>query len=140
MNLGELRQAFMDFSPSERRAFLKSLEHSPRTGSSEPGEQRLSGGVSCPRCGGTEGIQKYGTRSGLQRYRCKKCGRLFIEASNAVLFGTHKDISVWETCMICLLEGLSLRKTADRCGISAGTALIWRKKILDALRGRALRA
>ncbi|MBR5983573.1 MAG: IS1595 family transposase [Bacteroidales bacterium] len=47
--------------------------------------------------------------------------------------GTRKGLEVWKEYMDCMSEGLSLDKSAERCGISHRTSFTWRHKILDAL-------
>ena len=51
--------------------------------------------------------------------------------------GTRKDLSVWEKYIDCMMNGLSIRKTAVACGIHRNTAFLWRHKILDALQNMA---
>ena len=42
-------------------------------------------------------------------------------------------MSVWEKYIRCMIDGFSVRKSAEICGIHRNTAFIWRHKILDAL-------
>lgn len=71
-----------------------------------------------------------------QRYLCRECGKSFTADTNTVVTGTRKKIKVWEKYIECMMLGLSVRKTAEMCGIHRNTAFIWRHKILDALRKR----
>ena len=96
-------------------------------------EHRFSGGRVCPICGGTH-VQRNGHRkSGAQKFVCRDCGKSFSITKNTVFSGTHKSLSVWKEYMDCMAEGLSLDKSAERCGITHGTAFTWRHKILDAV-------
>src|SRR5699024_4537464 len=72
-----------------------------------------------------------------QRYVCKDCGKSFVIATNSIVSGTRKDLSVWEQYIDCMMNGLSIRKTAVACGIHRNTAFLWRHKILDALQNMA---
>lgn len=72
-------------------------------------------------------------KDGTQRYVCRDCGKSFVVATNSIVSGTRKELSVWENYIDCMMNGLSIRKTADICGIHRNTAFIWRHKILDAL-------
>ncbi|MFQ6893101.1 MAG: IS1595 family transposase [Acutalibacter sp.] len=76
-------------------------------------------------------------KDGTQRYVCKDCGKSFVIATNSIVSGTRKDLSVWEQYIDCMMNGLSIRKTAVACGIHRNTAFLWRHKILDALQNMA---
>jgi transposase-like protein len=97
-------------------------------------EARFSGGLKCPHCGGIE-VQRWGRTGGKQRYRCKAeaCRRTFND-----LTGTppswSKYQSLWPAFCACMVEGLSVRKTAQRLGIHKDTAFRWRHRLLGALR------
>ena len=41
--------------------------------------------VACPHCGSAD-IKKHGKKDNRQRYRCKDCGKTFIETSNTMLY------------------------------------------------------
>ena len=135
MNLVELKKAIKSLSYSDRKELLEALEHSAQSPAlgAELEEQRFSKGIYCPHCGCTENIQKFGKSNGKQRYRCKNCGKTFSATSESVLSGTWKALSVWEMYIECMLDGLSIRKSAKVCKISPRTAFTWRHKILDAL-------
>ena len=64
---------------------------------------------------------------------CKDCGKSFVINTNSITSGTRKDFDVWKKYIDCMMNGLSIRKTADICGIHRNTAFLWRHKILDAL-------
>ena len=86
----------------------------------------------CPHCGCAE-VVKDGHLRGVQRYRCKHCGRTFNLSTNTVRAFSKKDTEVWQKFCECMIEKLSIRKCAEICGISTHTAFDWRHKILDAL-------
>lgn len=137
MNLVELRKAIEALSYSDRRELLEALEHSYQSHSVEVKEEleesKFSKGVYCPHCGCVENVQKYGKKNGIQRYRCKDCGKFFTALSFSVFNKTHKSLATWEKYVECMLDGLSIRKSAQVCDISLRTSFIWRHKILDAL-------
>ncbi len=96
-------------------------------------EQRFSGGRVCPICGGAH-VRRNGRRkSGAQKFICGDCGKTFSITKNTVFSGTRKSLDVWKGYLDCMSEGLSLDKSAERCGISHRTAFTWRHKILDAI-------
>ena len=135
MNLVELKKAINSLSYADKRELLEALERSAQSHSisNEIEEQRFSKGIYCPHCGCVENIQKFGKSNFKQRYRCKDCGKTFSATSESVLSGTHKSLSIWEKYIECMLDGLSIRKSAEECGISLQTSFVWRHKILDAL-------
>lgn len=88
---------------------------------------------SCPHCA-SKLIVRFGTdKKGNQRYQCKECKKTFIASNNSLFFNSHKDLLVWEKYIDCFIKKLSLKATAEICGISVVTAFMWRHKILDAL-------
>lgn len=120
---------------------LKSMLLSSSIGASSldeyVGERRFSGGRKCPRCGETH-IVRYGKAHGnKQRYLCKGCHRTFLATTNSIVELSPKNLSVWEKYIECMMEGMSIRKSAAVCGIHRNTAFIWRHKILDALQQMA---
>lgn len=100
-------------------------------------KERFANGRVCPVCGSIHAVRNGHRKDGTQRYRCKSCGRSFIATTNSIISGTKKDLSTWERYIDCMMNGLSLEKTASTCGINKNTAFAWRHKILDALQNMA---
>ncbi len=88
-------------------------------------------GPLCPRCGSTD-IVRFGKRRGVQRYRCKACGRTFTDFTGTVLHGLRRR-ALWLDFCRCLMEGLSARETAAELGISKNTSFAWRHRAISAL-------
>lgn len=84
--------------------------------------------ICCPHCGCIK-LQKWGKVSDLQRYRCKSCRRTFNSLTNTPLANLRKK-GRWLTFSKCINEGLSVRKSASECGISAQTSFRWRHRFL----------
>jgi transposase-like protein len=80
-------------------------------------QERFTNGRVCPLCGCVHVICNGHRKDGTQRYVCKDCGRSFVIATNSIVSGTKKDLSAWEKYIDCMMNGLSLRKTASACGI-----------------------
>lgn len=99
-------------------------------------ENRFSSGVFCPHCKDTH-IKRNGHKRGIQRYMCLSCRKTFNIATNTIVSGTTKDLSVWDKYIDCMMNGLSIRKSAQICGIHISTSFEWRHKILDALQNMA---
>ena len=100
-------------------------------------EERFSSGLACPICGGMHIIRHGHRKDGTQRYLCRDCGKTFTATTNSIVSGTQKDFSVWEKFIDCMMNGFSLRKSANICGIHRNTAFAWRHKILGALQNMA---
>ena len=95
---------------------------------------RFSQGCKCIHCGSARIRRNGHSKDGRQRYLCTECGRTFGIRTRSVLAGTRKDISVWKTYVKSMLNGDSLRTSAEICQISLPTAFAWRHRLLDALR------
>ena len=92
-------------------------------------KERFANGRVCPLCGCIHVVRNGHRKDGTQRYVCKDCGKSFVIATNSIVSGTRKDLSVWEQYIDCMMNGLSIRKTAVACGIHRNTAFLWRHKI-----------
>lgn len=92
----------------------------------------LPGPEACPHCQAPAGqLRPWGCSHGLARQRCRACGR----TSNA-LTGTplahlrHRE--QWMCHAQALIEGISVRQTAQCCGVDKTTAFRWRHRFLQA--------
>lgn len=97
-------------------------------------ESRFANGRVCPLCGSVHVVRNGHQADGAQRYMCRDCKKSFTATTNSVVAGTRKDMSVWERYICCMMLGLSIRKSAEACGIHRNTAFYWRHKVLDAVR------
>ena len=55
--------------------------------------KRFENGVVCPICG-KKHIQKFGSSSGIQRYRCKDCSKTFTEYTKTVFLALKKIMTL----------------------------------------------
>jgi len=83
----------------------------------------------CPHCGGRHYF-RYGKMRGLQRFKCKDCGRTFTEYTGTWLDGIHKK-SLAAPYMSLMIEHSSLDKIRRQLNINKKTAFDWRHKILS---------
>lgn len=97
-------------------------------------ELRFKDGLVCPKCGCVHVVRNGHDRKGNQRYRCLDCNATFSATSNNIVSDTHKSYDTRARFIDCMMDGLSVRKTAKKCKIHRNTAFLWRHKILDALR------
>lgn len=85
--------------------------------------------TSCPHCGGTK-LYRHGQAHGLARYRCRACLKTFNPLTGTPLAHLrlrHK----WLAYHQCLLDSLTVRKSAAVVDISRNTSFRWRHRFLD---------
>ena len=135
-SINELKEVLNTLSQSDNQELLNYLEglNDDSDASTSLENAKFSNGIHCPKCGCMENIVKFGKYKEFQRYKCKDCGSTFTAKTNSIFRKSLKDIGTWRRYVDCLLNGSSLRKSAQFCGISLPTAFYWRHKILDALR------
>ena len=71
-------------------------------------KERFANGRVCPLCGCIHVVRNGHRKDGTQRYVCKDCGKSFVIATNSIVSGTRKDLSVWEQYIDCMMNGLGL--------------------------------
>jgi transposase-like protein len=84
----------------------------------------------CPHCAG-RAIVGWGRSHGLSRFRCKACGRTFNALTKTAMAHLHKR-ERWFDHARAMIEGKSLAKTAELCGVHPTTAFRWRHRFLGA--------
>jgi len=83
----------------------------------------------CPGCNGQQ-LYRWGRMKGLQRYRCRACGKTFTALTGTPLARLrHRD--QWLHYAHALQEGVSIRAAAMRCGIAKNTSFKWRHRFLQ---------
>jgi len=87
-------------------------------------------GVSCPHC--YQPAKRWGKLSGLQRYRCKSCGKTF-NALTKTSFARLRFKEKWKKASQAILEGQTIRDAADMLGVSVDTSFRWRHRFLEGL-------
>ena len=92
-------------------------------------ESRFAADPRCPNCETAEKVGKWGSANGLRRYRCKACEVSFNCLTGTPLAQLHKR-ELWVENAKALVDGLSLRKTAARIGVTVETAHRWRHRFL----------
>lgn len=93
---------------------------------------RFGQGIHCPRCG-DDRVQRWGSFSERQRYRCSGCRRTFSDLTGTPASYSKRAL-LWPSYAQCMREGLTVRRAAARVGIHRCTAFRWRHAILDQLR------
>ena len=82
----------------------------------------------CPHCAGREVIA-WGRSRGLSRFRCRSCGRTFNALTKTPMAHLRKR-ERWIDHAQAMIEGKSLAKTAELCGVHPTTAFRWRHRFL----------
>ena len=100
-------------------------------------KERFANGRVCPVCGATHVVRNGHRADKAQKYLCEDCGKSFVITTNSIVSGTRKDFKIWVKYIDCMLNGFSVRKAAEECGIHRNTAFAWRHKILDVLQNMA---
>ncbi len=121
-HLGEL-------TPEQRRALGEALSgEGDATETMAVIEARFAEKGLCPHCQGE--AQKWGHAAGLRRYRCRSCKTTFNAVTGTPLAWLKKrnKLAAYGQAMV---DGLSLRKAATRCGIDLTTAFRWRHLLLE---------
>jgi transposase-like protein len=95
---------------------------------------RMAESRSCPHCESTK-VVKFGSAHGSQRFRCGDCRKTFT-ATTGTPFHRLRDKSKLLDNAACMVDGLSIRKTAVRIGISVEKAFRWRHRFLTFLNGQ----
>ncbi len=119
-----------ELSPRQRHALLAQL-HTPderelvlaqidQPGASKPG---------CPHCA-AERVVRNGQADGLQRYKCRGCGKTF-NALTATPLARLRQRHKWLAQARVLDEGLSVHQAAERLQVSPSTAFRWRHRFLS---------
>ena len=90
-------------------------------------EQAASQG--CPHCQ-SHRLARWGRQSGLQRYRCRDCGKC-CNALTGTPLARLRHKGCWLTYSQAMIEGLTVRKAAHRCGIDKTTSFRWRHRFLS---------
>jgi len=85
----------------------------------------------CPRCQSTRKY-KHGIEFGAQRFRCRDCGKTFTATTGTPFHRLREKAKLLEYAA-CMADGLSVRKTAARMGISVPKAFRWRHQFLALL-------
>ncbi len=82
----------------------------------------------CPDYGKVDlgNIVKFGyTKKGTPRYRCKTCGKTFVETKGTVFYGRHHSPETILECLALLAERTSLAAIHRVKGIKEETVLDW---------------
>jgi transposase-like protein len=92
-------------------------------------EQAAAQRLACPDCR-SQRLYRHGHAHGLQRYRCRDCGRTCNALSGTPLARLrHKER--WLDYLGGMLESRSVRRAATELGVAGATSFRWRHRFLN---------
>ena len=94
------------------------------------------GPARCPRCGHAHVVRKGHGRKGAQVWLCRGCERTFTARTNRVIALSKLDASTWADFVEGMVEGLPLRKLAERCEVCLKTAWYMRMRVCSVMESR----
>lgn len=84
----------------------------------------------CPHCGGGHKVRN-GSASGLQRYKCRGCGRTFNALTGTSLARLRLK-SKWLAQATVLRDSLTITQASEQLDVARSTAFRWRHRFLAA--------
>lgn len=79
----------------------------------------------------TRGHCEKGAHQTGQRYLCKGCNRTFGHATNKVIKSSKLPLETWKKFLECFIDGVTVRRSAQRCGVCIQTAFSMRHRVLE---------
>jgi len=123
----QIIKLFDELQEDERKSILEELIHS------KPTETLLIENapiLCCPHCK-SKLFVKNGLRSGIQKYKCKSCCKVFTSRTGTASHKIQK-LDKFEAYKKLMIEDyMPIKKIAKKIGISIQTAFDWRHKILS---------
>ena len=91
-------------------------------------EAAVADKLCCPRCE-SRSLYRHGAANGMQRHRCRACGRTFNALTGTPLARLrHK--SKWLDYLDCMLDSRTVRKAAAKVEVAKNTSMRWRHRFL----------
>lgn len=129
LQLNRVFQAIEEMTWSQRRELMGRLKSAQAQDEVRAIlEDRLHALRMCPHCHGQH-VVRNGMASGLQRYKCRGCGRTFNALTDTPL-ARLRYRQRWLGQTQALLDGLSITKAAQQLDVARSTAFRWRHRFL----------
>lgn len=87
----------------------------------------------CPRCSCPTFTKKGYSHDGTQRWLCGGCGHTFSHKTMGLLSRSKLDAQTWMAYAECMIDKLTLRESAYRCGVSLYTSWFMRMRICEVM-------
>jgi transposase-like protein len=91
-------------------------------------DQAAQARLCCPRCAGRDWY-RHGRESGVQRYRCRACGKTFNSLTGTPLARLHYK-ERWLRYLDGMLASHTVRQAAAQLGVHRNTTFRWRHRFL----------
>ena len=88
----------------------------------------------CPYCTNNCIVKNGHTKTGIQTYKCKNCGKRFNDLTGTIFSRTRLTYEQIEIFIVFFNNKLSLRKTAAKMNVDKNTVHLLRLKVLDSLK------
>jgi transposase-like protein len=88
----------------------------------------LNAVIACPYCT-SSAIQNHANFNNRMRYKCMSCLKTFTKLTGSSISKTRYP-EKWQSFIGCMVDGLSVARTAVKVGVSIPTAFSWRHKLL----------
>lgn len=119
-----------ELTATQRRELLQLLHAAPQHEQVlQMVESGLDGPRHCPHCQGVK-LVRNGHADGLQRYKCRGCGRTF-NALSATSLARLRLKAKWLQQADVLSQGLIVRLAAEQLQVAPSTAFGWRHRFLQ---------
>jgi transposase-like protein len=131
--LRQLQTQAQQLGRAQCRALIQALQaHLQASQSVELIEQCALQRGNCPHCQ-CAGLVRNGRADGLQRFKCRSCGKTFNALTGTPLARLRYK-GKWLDQAAALAEGLTVHQAAQRLGVAPSTAFRWRHRFLRAPR------
>ena len=87
----------------------------------------------CPYCKSLSVVKNGHSKKGTQRYKCKNCNYRFCDTTNTMSTNSKLTYDIWLDFFKCMIDKMSIRKTAAKLGLNKNTVFSMRHKVLNAL-------
>ncbi len=122
-------QSFID----ECLRFNQDKRHPNRNGMDEAALLNSFAATNCSYCRFPT-LQKFGyTGNGIQRYRCKDCGKTFTVLTETIFDGHKTNLKQWLDFLCCIFSHGFINFPSD--GVAVNTIRYWMEKVFLVLRG-----
>lgn len=88
----------------------------------------------CPYCISQNFVKNGLSKKGTQRYKCKECNCSFCDTTNTISNNSKLTYEVWISFLQCMIDKLSIRKTAAKLKLNKNTVFSMRHKVLNAFK------
>lgn len=116
-------------SPWQHERLVRALRQPDEAQAASQIQAWFDAAPKCPHCAGSRPY-RHGHADGLQRYRCRVCGKTFNALTGTPLAKLrHK--AKWLNFLQAMLDSRTVRQAAREVGVHRNTSFRWRHRFLD---------